>query len=283
MNTKLVTGTLYIVATPLGNLRDMTLRAVDVLQSVDYIAAEDTRHSRPLLQNFSINTPMFALHEHNERERAEQIIDHLLQGKSIALISDAGTPLISDPGYFLTREVRKRGLAVVPVPGASAVITALSVSGLPTDRFCFEGFLPQKSKQRQSALMLLRDEARTMVFYESPHRILACLQDMESVFGSEREAVIARELTKKFETILSGSLFELVARVEQDANQQLGEFVVMVKGALPTAPSEDNADDVLDVLLESLPLKQAVSVAAKLLPKRKKNELYRMALERSKK
>lgn len=272
-------GTLYIVATPLGNLKDMSLRAIEVLKSVDYIAAEDTRHSAPLLQNFMIQTPMVALHEHNERDKASQVIMDLQQGKSVALISDAGTPLISDPGYFLVHEAHKLGVRVMPIPGACAAITALCASGMPTDRFTFEGFLPAKAKQRQEQLEALRHETRTMLFYEAPHRILETLQAMEAVFGAKRQVVLARELTKLYETIRAGMLAELVQWVESDANQQRGEIVLVVAGAEAGETSQDqiNTDELLTLLLDELPLKKAVEVAAK-ISKKRKNELYQQAL-----
>ncbi len=273
-------GVLYVIATPIGNLQDMSARAVATLKSVDCIAAEDTRHSAPLLQHFMINTPVLALHEHNERERAIHLLQRLQRGESIALISDAGTPLINDPGYFLVHEARKAGVRVVPVPGASAVIAALSVSGLPTDRFCYEGFLPAKHSQRLQQLELLRHETRTVVFYEAPHRVLETLKDMQQIFGDEREVVIARELTKMFETVYSAPLSELVEWVRGDANQQRGEIVLMVKGADPVAAEPDAIaiDSVLKILMADLSLKQAVELTTKITGKRK-NEIYQRALQ----
>lgn len=273
-------GTLYVVATPIGNLRDMSLRAVEVLKTVDRIAAEDTRHSLPLLQHFAINTPMVALHEHNEREYSLKLLEWLRQGESVALISDAGTPLISDPGLFLIREARKAGVTVVPIPGPCAVITALSVSGLSTNRFTFEGFLSARSSQRIKQLQALSHEQRTMIFYETPHRLLECLHDMQQVFGAEREVVIARELTKIYETILSGFFSELIERVTQDANQQRGEIVLLVAGKNRSVEEDDDisTDATLTILLDELPLKQAVELAARISGKRK-NELYQRALQ----
>ncbi len=272
-------GTLYIVATPIGNLQDMGLRAVEILKTVDCIAAEDTRHSLPLLKHFSINTPAISLHEHNERERGVKLLERLQQGESIALISDAGTPLISDPGYFLVREAKELGIRVVPIPGPSAVIAALSASGLATDRFVFEGFLPAKTKLRIERLEALRAEPRTMIFYEAPHRILELLEDMQKVFGQTRRAVIARELTKMFETIQSGILSELTAWVNADANQQRGEIVVLVEGEkeLVSEGKKMAGHHILTILLEELPLKQAVELAAKITGERK-NTLYQQAL-----
>lgn len=269
-------GLLYIVATPIGNLQDMSFRAIQILKSVDSILAEDTRHSLPLLQQFSITTPIYSLHEYNERERTENIINRLIDGKSIALISDAGTPLISDPGYFLVREARRHGIRVIPIPGACAAITALSVSGLPTDRFVFEGFLPTKSKARIDRLTELLNEPRTLIFYEAPHRIVDLLKDMQKVFGEGREVVLARELTKTFETILAGNLSKLLEVIETDLNQQRGEMVVMVEG-IREPTSKVPAHDMLALLLEELPLKKAVEITAKLTGQRK-NEIYDLAL-----
>lgn len=270
-------GTLYIVATPIGNIQDISLRAIETLKSVDCIAAEDTRHSLPLLQHYSISTPVFSLHEHNERERAQKLLERLQRGDSVALISDAGTPLISDPGFFLVREARALGIQIVPIPGACAAITALSVAGLPTDRFVFEGFLPVKTKGRVDRLKGLLQESRTMIFYEAPHRILDLLQDMKQVFGETRTVVIARELTKLFETIHSGTLSEILDWATNDANQQRGEFVVLVAGATEFV-SNATTREVLTLLLENLPLKQAVEVASKITGERK-NELYELALQ----
>ena len=209
-------GTLYVVATPIGNLDDISARALKILSSVALIAAEDTRHSVRLLQHFGINTPLAACHEHNERDEGNRFITRLQAGDSVALISDAGTPLISDPGYHLVRQARAAGIAVVPVPGACALIAALSAAGLPSDRFIFEGFLPAKAVGRKARLSQLKEEPRTLIFYEAPHRILECLQDMESVFGAERPALLARELTKTFETLKGLPLAELRAFVESD-------------------------------------------------------------------
>ncbi len=273
-------GVLYIVATPIGNLGDLSPRAVEVLHQVDRIAAEDTRHSAGLLRHFSITTPLFSLHEHNEREKSAALIERLSGGESIALISDAGTPLISDPGYILVRDAQQAGLRVVPIPGPSALITALSASGLPTDRFCFEGFLPAKSGPRRKLLEAMRDEPRTLMFYESPHRILDCLADMSAVFGNEREAVLARELTKTFETIRHASLGELQEWVLQDANQQKGEFVLLLHGAVEVEEDEEREGQrIAEVLAEELPLKQAAALAARLSGGRK-NSLYQHLLQK---
>jgi len=273
-------GTLYVVATPIGNLRDMTMRAIEVLKTVNYIAAEDTRHSASLLQHFLITTPTVSLHEHNERERTERLLTDLQRGQSVALISDAGTPLISDPGYFLVHRARELGVRIVPIPGACAAIAALSVSGLPTDRFSFEGFLPAKSKPRQQQLTALQRETRTMIFYEAPHRVLETLQAMQIAFGGARAVVLAREITKLYETIRAAPLAELINWVESDANQQRGEIVIIVAGAeqVTAETTADSSDDLLKILLTELPLKKAVEIAAKISAKRK-NELYQRALE----
>ncbi|GGO82550.1 ribosomal RNA small subunit methyltransferase I [Marinobacterium nitratireducens] len=272
---------LYVVATPIGNLADMTPRAIEVLQSVSLIAAEDTRHSARLMAHFNIKTPMISVHDHNERQRIDKILQLLGQGDSLALISDAGTPLISDPGFVLVRAVREAGYRVLPVPGCSALVAALCVAGLPSDRFIFEGFLPAKSGSRRQVLEALACEPRTLVFYESPHRILASLEDMLICFGADRFVVLARELTKTFETVEGRPLGELLEWVRSDANQQKGEFVVLVQGA--PAPGGDAFDPealrVLDLLLEELPVKQAAALAAKITGL-KKNALYQVALGR---
>lgn len=273
-------GVLYVVATPIGNLGDMTPRALEVLGAVDLIAAEDTRHSLPMLRHFGIKTPLLALHEHNEREASPGVIRRLQEGQSVALISDAGTPLISDPGYHLVHQARAQGIKVTPVPGASALIAALSVAGLPTDRFVFEGFLPARSGARRERLEQLRAEPRTLVFYESSHRIVETLGDMVEVFGAEREAVLIRELTKLFETIRDDSLENLARWVQGDADQQKGEFVVAVRGAPPVGAdaARAEAERVLSALLDELPLKLAVSIAVKLTGL-KKNSVYQWAVQ----
>jgi 16S rRNA (cytidine1402-2'-O)-methyltransferase len=273
-------GTLYIVATPIGNLEDMTARAARVLASVDLIAAEDTRHSGKLLHHLGIGTKTYALHEHNERDHVPKLVDWLRGGKSIALISDAGTPLISDPGYVLVRTAHAAGVPVVPVPGACAVIAALSVSGLPSDRFVFEGFLPARAAARRAALERLRAETRTVIFYEAPHRILECLHDMTDVFGAGREATIARELTKQFETVRAGTLGELSAWVARHDEQRLGEFVLLVHGAPRAEEASAEAvqgEQILRVLLEQLPVSQAAELAAR-ISGMSRNALYKRAL-----
>ncbi len=223
-------GTLYVVATPIGNLGDLTTRAREVLAAVDAICAEDTRHTRQLLGAVGIERPLLALHDHNEAEIAWKLVERLKAGECLALVSDAGTPLVSDPGYRLVREVRAAGLAVSPIPGACAAIAALSVAGIPSDRFCFEGFLPAKGSGRRERLAELAKETRTLVFYESSHRIEEALADFVAAFGGEREAVVGRELTKLFETVLGDTLAGIAAKVAADDNQRKGEFVIVVRG-----------------------------------------------------
>jgi len=274
-------GCLYIVATPIGNLEDITRRAVAVLGEVDAIAAEDTRHSRSLLQHLGLNTPLVALHEHNETAAAEKVVTRLRNGEAVALVSDAGTPLISDPGFILVREARRAGIPVIPVPGASSILAALSCSGLPTDRFIFEGFLPAKAGARRKRLNELAGEQRTQVYFEAPHRIEACLSAMCETFGAARQAVVARELTKTWETFLTGTLAELLEQVRADANQSRGEIVVVVAGHEKQAQMDAEAQRLLDVLLEELPLKQASALAAKFTGLNKK-QLYQAGLDRNK-
>ncbi|HEY4531158.1 MAG TPA: 16S rRNA (cytidine(1402)-2'-O)-methyltransferase [Luteimonas sp.] len=224
-------GTLHVVATPIGNLADLSPRALDTLRTVAAVCAEDTRHTRQLLAHFGIERPLLALHEHNEADVADRLVARMLGGDSLALVSDAGTPLVSDPGFRLVRAAREAGVRVSPVPGPSAIIAALSVAGLPSDRFAFEGFLPAKAGARRERLAALAGETRTLVFYESSHRIADTLADCVAAFGAERPAVLARELTKLFETVLDGSLAALQARVDADANQRKGEFALLVQGA----------------------------------------------------
>jgi 16S rRNA (cytidine1402-2'-O)-methyltransferase len=272
-------GCLYIVATPIGNLADLSQRALDVLRSVDLVAAEDTRHSARLLQAYGVTTPMLALHEHNEGQRGALLLDRIENGERVALISDAGTPLISDPGYTLVREAHRRSLAVVPVPGACAAVAALSAAGLPSDRFCFEGFLPVKSSARRQRLGELEPETRTLIFYEAPHRIEECLADLVTVWGEERQATLARELTKTFETVVQDSLGGLLQLVRTDPDQRKGEFVLVVQGgAEREASSEEQALDTLRILLDYLPLKDAATAAARLTGLRK-NRLYELGLQ----
>lgn len=271
---------LYVVATPIGNLEDMSSRAREVLAAVDLIAAEDTRHSGTLLNHFGIKTPLISLHDHNEAERAEQLIPRLKAGESVALISDAGTPLISDPGFDLVRAARAAGIAVSPIPGASALVAALSVSGLSTDRFVFEGFLPAKSAARRERLQALAGETRTLVFYESVHRLQESLGDMAALLGPGRRAVLARELTKLHEGVREDTLEVLVRWAGEDPAAGKGEVVLMVAGAVPAAGEvlEAEAERVLKVLLAELPVKQAATLAAEITGQ-KKNALYERALE----
>jgi len=274
-------GVLYVVATPIGNLSDISRRAVEILAEVDLVAAEDTRHTKKLLDALNIHVrAMLSLHEHNERERLDRMLALLEEGRRIALVSDAGTPLISDPGFPLVARCREQGVQVVPVPGPSAVITALSVSGLPTDRFLFEGFLPRTASKRQDRLGHLRDFSSTMVFYESSHRILQTLTDMQALFGEERQAVMARELTKAFETVISGTLARLVEIVTADPNQQRGEFVVMVAGA-EARPEMLGAEArrVLEAFADELSPNRLAKVAAKLYGGNKR-DYYQYLLDR---
>ncbi|MDQ2972771.1 MAG: 16S rRNA (cytidine(1402)-2'-O)-methyltransferase [Rhodanobacteraceae bacterium] len=257
------TGTLWVVATPIGNLEDWSPRGQRVLRAAALIAAEDTRHSRPLLAHFGVDTPMIALHEHNERAMTDSLLTRLYAGEDIALISDAGTPLISDPGYRLVRAARDAGIAVRTVPGACAAIAALSIAGVPSDRFVFEGFLPAKATARRARLRELLHEPRTLVFYESSHRIVECCADVRDVFGAQREAWLLRELTKLYETALGSTLGEIAARIEYDADQRRGEFVLVVAGA-----SESGDDKLAEgrriyaLLREELPPAQAAKLAA---------------------
>lgn len=273
-------GTLYVVATPIGNLDDISARMLKTLQNVALIAAEDTRHSARLMQYFGINTPLIACHDHNERDQGLRLVERLLAGESIALISDAGTPLISDPGFHLVRAARAAGVPVVPVPGPCALVAALSAAGLPSDRFVFEGFLPARSSGRRQQLEALCEEPRTLIFYEAPHRLLESLRDMQTVFGDERVVVLARELTKTFETIKGAPLVELCAWVEADSNQQRGECVLLVEGWRAPEGEESLSAEVLRILqllLAELPLKRAAALAAEITGVRK-NLLYQEAL-----
>ncbi|MCW0397085.1 16S rRNA (cytidine(1402)-2'-O)-methyltransferase [Xanthomonas sacchari] len=258
-------GTLHVVATPIGNLADLTPRAQETLRSVAAICAEDTRRSGQLLAHFGIERPLLALHEHNEDALSQRIVARLLEGQSLALVSDAGTPLVSDPGYRLVRAARAAGVRVSPVPGACAAIAALSVAGLPSDRFAFEGFLPAKASARRERLLRLAGEPRTLVFYEASHRIAESLADCRAAFGDARPAVMARELTKLFETVLDGTLADLHARVEADDNQRKGEFVLMVQGAGDDADAQlAEGRRVYAKLSEHLPPSTAAKLAAEL-------------------
>lgn len=273
-------GTLYIVATPIGNLDDITQRALKTFEQVDLIAAEDTRHSGILLSHYGIKKPFFALHDHNEQQRAAVLVDKLSQGFNIALISDAGTPLISDPGFHLVRACRQAGIQIVPIVGACAAIAALCSSGVASDRFCFEGFLPAKTKARCDKLSELESESRTLIFYESTHRILDTLADMEQVFGADRYVVMARELTKTWETIYGATLSELRPWLNEDGNRIKGEIVLVVEGK----PESDEigfsaqAIKLLTLLNEELPLKKAAGIVAETFGY-KKNALYEYGLQ----
>ncbi|MEX2961297.1 16S rRNA (cytidine(1402)-2'-O)-methyltransferase [Microbulbifer sp. TYP-18] len=270
---------LYIVATPIGNLADMVPRAIEVLQCADLVAAEDTRHSQRLLSHFDIDTPLVAYHDHSGGRRSEQLLERLERGQTLALISDAGTPLISDPGYRLVREARARGVKVIPVPGACAFVAALSAAGLPCDRFTFEGFLPSRPTARQVALQALAREERTLVFYEAPHRVSDTLRAMAEAFGADREAVIARELTKAFETIHLAPLGELADWVAADSDQQRGEIVLLVRGAEPRREEElsGEAERVMALLLGELPPRRAAALTAEITGASKK-ALYNWSL-----
>lgn len=268
---------LYVVATPIGNLGDMVPRAVNILQSVDLIAAEDTRHSRRLLDHFDIRTRCVAYHDHSGPAELEALLTNLREGRSVALISDAGTPLVSDPGYRLVDAALAAGIRVIPIPGACAAIAALSAAGLPTDRFVFEGFLPAKTQARRQRLEALRRETRTLVFYEAPHRLLDTLADFEEVLGGERVVVLARELTKLHETIQRAPIAELRAWAAS-SGQDRGECVLLLQGEARDAEQFDaEGERVLRILLDELPLKQAAALAARITGQ-KKNELYQLAL-----
>ena len=275
-------GTLYVVATPIGNLGDLSTRAREVLARVQLIAAEDTRHTRQLLQAFGIDTPLTSLHEHNEMHKSEALIARLAAGEAIALVSDAGTPLISDPGFDLVAAARARGVSIVVIPGPCAAIAALSIAGLPTDRFVFEGFLPAKNGARVTRLQQLASEQRTMIFYEAPHRLKDVLRDLAAEFGPERTASVSRELTKRFETTYSGTLAQLCEIAEQNADMSRGELVIVVSGN-PAAPSSAhalNADQLLRALAEELSPSQAAKIAAKLTGE-KRSDLYARAMQLS--
>ncbi|MDX1593618.1 MAG: 16S rRNA (cytidine(1402)-2'-O)-methyltransferase [Gammaproteobacteria bacterium] len=273
-------GVLYVVATPIGNLADIGRRAIEVLSAVDLVVAEDTRHTGRLLRHLGIDRPQTACHEHNEREVTDGLAAKLLGGASLALVSDAGTPLVSDPGFRLVRAAREAGVEVVPVPGPCAAVAALSVAGLPTDRFAFEGFLPAREAARRARLEELAGETRTLVFYEAGRRLAACLADLRRCFGAGRRAVLARELTKLHETVIAAELGELETRVADDPDQARGESVLVVAGAsAPDSDRDRETDRLLGVLLdEGLPVSRAAAVAARIcdVPKRR---LYARAQE----
>ncbi|MGE3919730.1 MAG: 16S rRNA (cytidine(1402)-2'-O)-methyltransferase [Gammaproteobacteria bacterium] len=276
-------GVIYVVATPIGNLSDFSLRAQEILTKVDLIAAEDTRHSSHLLAHFNIQKPLIAYHEYNEPVCSKHLLDRVLQGENIALISDAGTPLISDPGFRLVQQAKQMQIKVIPIPGPCAIITALSASGLACDRFVFEGFLPAQKTQRIKHLQTLISEKRTIIFYESPHRILKSLEDMEAIFGSERSVVIARELTKKYETIKQDTLIKIIKFLKENEEQQKGEFVVLISGTFEEKKEEQNIhwQTILNELMTEIPLKQAVALTDK-NTKHNKNQVYKYALEKNK-
>ena len=273
------TATLYIVATPIGNVTDITLRALHVLGMVDAVACEDTRNTGNLLTRFGLNRPLMAAHQHNEREVADKIVNRLLAGERVALVSDAGTPGVSDPGARIVDAVRAAGLRVVPVPGASAAVTALSASGLLNDQFYFVGFLPAKAKQRETALLQLLTVSATMVFYEAPHRIIDCVEALADVFQLERQVVFARELTKLFEEIHRCPLGEALAWVRADPHREKGEYVVLLEGAADGGDAaEAEAERILNILLAECSVKQAANLTAQITG-RKKNALYERALQ----
>jgi 16S rRNA (cytidine1402-2'-O)-methyltransferase len=269
---------LYVLATPIGNVCDISLRGLHVLAIADAVACEDTRNTSQLLQRYGLSKPLLAAHEHNEREAADKIIERLRAGQRVALVSDAGTPAISDPGARVVDAVRAAGLQVIPLPGASAAVTALSASGLTDARFQFVGFLPAKTRQRETALQELVALEAALVFYEAPHRIVETVQSMLQVFGPQRQIVLARELTKLFEDIHRCPLGEAPAWLEQDANRQRGEFVVLLEGAQPVDGEDADAERVLRILLAELPVKQAAALAAQITGQ-KKNALYERALQ----
>ncbi len=272
-------GQLYVVATPIGNLADISDRGIATLRQVDCILAEDTRHSKRLLSHYGITTRLRSCHEHNEAAQIEWVAQALQAGQDLALISDAGTPLISDPGFVLVRGLRELGLSVVSVPGPSSIIAALSIAGLPTDSFVYDGFLPAKSSARQTALKVYQEETRTIVLLESSHRISACIQSIVDVLGAKRYIVLARELTKRFETVISGTAEDVLQRLSNDSDQTRGEFVLMISGV----PEQDQGDEIqttlqaiLSTLVAELPVKQAAALAVKLTGARK-NEAYTLA------
>ena len=272
-------ATLFIVPTPIGNLSDITERALEVLKNVDLIAAEDTRHTGKLLSHYQIKTKTFALHDHNEQQKAEFLVAKLQSGLSIALVSDAGTPLISDPGYHLVNTCRAHGVSVVPLPGPCAAVTAMSGSGLPSDRFAFEGFLPSKEKARHDKLTELKEEPRTMIFYESPRRLQFTLDALVTIMGPEREVCVAREITKAFESITTKPVGELAAWVQEDSNRSRGEIVLLVSGYRSTGTEiPAKTLNTLTMLAAELPLKKAAALTAE-IHGGKKNALYKWGLE----
>jgi 16S rRNA (cytidine1402-2'-O)-methyltransferase len=270
-------GVLYVVATPIGNMGDISARAREILAGVGVIAAEDTRHSGHLLRELGLERPLVSLHEHNERARTGELVARLLAGESVALVSDAGTPLISDPGYHFVRAAIDAGIVVSPVPGPCAAVAALSAAGLPGERFCFEGFLPSRAIARRRRLAELAAETRTLVIYEAPHRIVDSLRDLAAACGDSRRACVARELTKHFESFYRGGLGALAALAASDADMRRGECVVIVAGAAEAAPDAARIDETLAVLLKYLPASAAAAAAAELTGARR-NEIYARAL-----
>ena len=274
-----MSAALYIVATPIGNLADISERAIEILKQVELIAAEDTRHSKTLLERYAIKTKVCAYHEHNEKQTTATLIKQLNAGQSIALISDAGTPLINDPGYKLVAAAHDNNIKVIPVPGPSAIITALSASGLPTYKFIFEGYLPPKNEARKTRLIELKNESRTLVFYEAPHRIVESVKIMQEVFGDQRRVTIARELTKQFEQIVRDTLSEINKKLENEEIKIKGEFVVIVEGAQEVSISDEEVLRINQILAEKLSPKDAAGLTAKITG-RKKNEVYDLALNK---
>jgi 16S rRNA (cytidine1402-2'-O)-methyltransferase len=273
-------GELYLVATPIGDMTDIAPRALDILNTVDIVAVEDKRRSSRLFSHFGIKTPMISYHDHSEEKQVKKIIDELLCGKSVALISDAGTPLISDPGFKLVNAAKDKSIKVSPIPGPCALIAAISASGLPSNRFIFEGFLPAKSIARITKIQNISADSRTIIFYEAPHRILETLIDMIKVIGPSRKIVLARELTKTYETFISGTLKGVLEVIEKDLNQQKGEIVIVLAGADSSEKKIETQDSkrILSVLLEDLPLKQAVSLGSRITGVQK-NIFYKLALD----
>jgi 16S rRNA (cytidine1402-2'-O)-methyltransferase len=274
----IIPGALYVVATPIGNLQDIGLRALEVLRNVDLILAEDTRHSARLLGHYGINTALGSFHDHSDSKRTEDIIQRLLGGASLALISDAGTPLISDPGYPLVNTALAQGIRVVPIPGPSALISALSVAGLPTGKFVFEGFLPAKTTSRRRRLQELALEGRTQVFYEAPHRICRLLEDMVQYYGPQRTATLAKELTKLHETLRKDTLENLLRWLQEDDTRQKGEFVLIVAGEIASVQEDGELERILRVLLRNMSAREAVTMAAEILQE-PRNRLYKLAIK----
>ncbi len=271
------TGTLFIVATPIGNLSDITQRALDVMKSSDLIAAEDTRHSGKLLSHYGITTRLFALHDHNEKQKSQSLLNKIVEGKDVVLISDAGTPLISDPGYHLVNQAREQGINVVPIPGPSAVITALSAAGLPTDKFLFAGFLPVKKQAKAATIAHYKNADFTTVFYESPRRIIDTLEHISEQLGEDKQLVVAKELTKHYEAFVSGAAQEVIAWFKEDSDRQQGEMVLMLAPNKSESELTGEAETLLRELIEVLPVKQAAAITAK-VHGLKKNDLYKLAL-----